>query len=68
MKMPFAIFPLAALAFTACSLPDPQLAEAEAYWARKGDEITPTPQKVEQVNPEKGSTPHLSTSTPPPKN
>ena len=47
---------------SACSQPDPQAAKLQRFYAEKGEEMTPTVNKVEQRNPQQGTTPSLSTT------
>jgi hypothetical protein len=61
-----ALLLLVGLFLSACSQPeDLQTAQLQRYYAKKGEEMTPTIRKVEQSNPRKGSTPHLSTTNAP---
>ncbi|MGB7793715.1 MAG: hypothetical protein WBL39_21155, partial [Terrimicrobiaceae bacterium] len=57
---------LAGLVISGCSQPeDLSTAELQRYYAKKGEEMTPTISRVEQSNPRGGTTPHISTKTPP---
>ncbi len=53
-----------------CSEPDPKMAELQRYYAQKGEGMIPTIEKVEQrnTNPQRGTTPHLSTTNAPVQN
>jgi hypothetical protein len=53
---------LVGLLISSCSEPDLQTAELQRTYAKKGEEMTPTINKVEQSNPQRGTTPHLSTT------
>jgi hypothetical protein len=59
---------LADLLVSGCSQPDLQTAQSQRTYAKKGEEMTPTINKVEQSNPQRGTTPHLSTTNPPIQN
>jgi hypothetical protein len=60
---------LAGFLISACSSqPDQETAQAQLKYARKGEEMTPIINKVEQSNPQRGTTPHLSTTSPPVEN
>ena len=58
----------ASLLISACSQPDLQTAQLQRHYANKGEEMTPTINKVEQSNPRQGTTPHLSTKNAPVQN
>jgi hypothetical protein len=60
---------LAGFLISACSSPpDLETAQAQLKYAKMGEGMTPTINKVEQSNPQRGTTPHLSTTSPPVKN
>jgi hypothetical protein len=56
---------LVGLLISSCAEPDMQTAELQRAYARRGEEMTPTINKVEQRNPQRGTTPHLSTTNTP---
>jgi hypothetical protein len=57
---------LIVLLISACSQPeDLQTAELQRTYAKKGEEMISTINKVEQSNPRGGTTPHLSTTNAP---
>jgi hypothetical protein len=68
MKYAREFFLLAGLFISACSQPDQQTAELQRTYAQMGEHMTPTINKVEQRNTRRGTTPHLSTTTPPVQN
>jgi hypothetical protein len=54
---------LAGLLVSACSQqPELETAQLQRTYAQKGEEMTPTINKVEKRNPQRGTTPHLSTT------
>ena len=60
---------LAGFLTSACSSqPDQETAQAQLKYAKMGEGMTPTINKVEQSNPQRGTTPHLSTTSPAVKN
>jgi hypothetical protein len=60
---------LAGFLISACtSQPDPQTAKLQRFYAEKGEEMTPMIKKVEQRNPQQGTTPSLSTTNAPIRN
>jgi hypothetical protein len=60
---------LVGLLASACSeTPDLRTAELQRIYARKGEEMIPTINRVEQTNPQRGTTPHLSTTNEPVQN
>jgi hypothetical protein len=59
---------LTGLLISACSQPDLQTAELQRIYAKKGEEMTPTINKVERGNPQRATTPHLSTTNAPVQN
>src|SRR3979490_913320 len=56
---------LAGFLISACSQPDLQTAKLQRFYAEKGEKITPIINKVEQRNPQQGTTPSLFTTNAP---
>jgi predicted secreted Zn-dependent protease len=57
---------LAGLLVSACSpAPDLQTAQLQYTYAKKGEEMAPMVKRVEQRNPQQGTTQHLSTTNAP---
>jgi hypothetical protein len=59
---------LAGLLISACSQPDTETAQSQLKYAKKGEEMMLTIKKVEQSDPKRVTTPHLSTTNPPVQN
>lgn len=56
---------LTGLLFCSCTQPDRELAPLQRYYAEQGEKMISTSNRVEQKNPQKGTTPHLSTTNRP---
>jgi len=65
-EFPFLILLLAGFLVSACSEPDPQMAELQRIYAEKGEGTPPAVKKVAKRNTQQGTTtPYLSTTNSP---
>lgn len=55
----------ACLTLSACSRPEAETAKLQRYYAKMGDNMTPTTKRVEQRNPQRGVAPALSPTNAP---
>ncbi len=56
---------VACMMLSACSMPDAETARLQVYYAKMGDQMTTTTQRVVQRNPQKGVPSALAPGNPP---
>ena len=64
-QFPFLVLLFAGFLVSACSEPDPQMAELQRIYAEKGEGTPPAVKKVAKRNTQQGTTPYLSTTNSP---
>ena len=61
-QFPFLVLLFAGFLASACSEPDPQMAELQRIYAEKGEGTPPAVKRVAKRNTQQGTTPYLSTT------